>query len=103
MLNILLGVSTGGLIGMVSKARRKHEKHPDRPVVYKPYKIHISGSLVVSAVTLLITLVALLMFVSLNDWVFSRRLGIGLIALWCVSTGVNLVIEMMGVWSEVSR
>ncbi|PKS06677.1 hypothetical protein jhhlp_007428 [Lomentospora prolificans] len=102
MLNILLGISTGGLIGMASKARRKKEKHPDRPIVYEPYKIRISGSLVVSAATLLLTLLALLTFVSLNKWVFSRRLGIGLISLWCISTGVNLMIEILGLWTEVS-
>lgn len=102
MLNILLGISMGGLIGMTSKARRKHEKHPNRPIVYEPYKIQISGSLVVSAATLLATLLALLVFVALNQWVFSKRLGMGLITLWCVSTSINLVIELLGVWTEVS-
>lgn len=101
MLNILLGMSTGGLLGMASKERHRHHDHTDGPVTWEPYRIRISGSLVISAVTLLATLLALLVFVPRNRWVFSRRLGTGLVALWCVGTGVNLVIEATGVWGEV--
>lgn len=102
MLNILLGMGTGGLLGMASKERHRHGNHPDPPSMWEPYRIQISGSLVVSAVTLLLTLVSLLIFVPRNKWVFGRRLGTGLIVLWCLGTGVNLVIEMTGVWSDVA-
>lgn len=98
MLNILLGMGTGGIIGMASK--ESHKKHDGGYSAWEPYRISISGTLVVSTVTLLITLVSLLVFVPRNRWVFSRRLGMGLIGLWCASTGVNLVIEATGVWSE---
>ena len=102
MLNILLGMSTGGLLGMASKERHRHHNHSDGPTTWEPYRIQISGSLVISAVTLLATLLALLVFVPRNRWVFSRRLGMGLVALWCVGTGVNLVIEATGIWGEVA-
>lgn len=69
---------------------------------YKPYKIEVSGTLLISAVTVLITLVTLLIVVPLNKWVMSRKIGWGLIAIWTVGTIVNLVVEMTGTWSEVS-
>lgn len=102
MLNILLGMSTGGLLGMASKERHRHHDHADGPTTWEPYRIQIGGTLVVSAVTLLATLLALLVFVPQNSWIFSRRLGTVLVALWCVGTGVNLVIEMTGVWGDVA-
>ncbi|MBE3042825.1 hypothetical protein IMZ48_09690 [Candidatus Bathyarchaeota archaeon] len=102
MLNILLGMSTGGLLGMASKERHRHHDHADGPAAWEPYRIQISGNLVISAMTLLATLLALLVFIPRNRWVFSRRLGMGLVALWCVGTGVNLVIEATGVWGEVA-
>lgn len=102
MLNILLGMSTGGLLGMASKERHKHHNHVDGPATWEPYRIQISGSLVISAVTLLVTLLALLVFVPRNKWVLSRRLGTGLVVLWCLGTGVNLVIEATGLWSDVA-
>ncbi|SPO00806.1 related to sodium-calcium exchangers [Cephalotrichum gorgonifer] len=102
MLNILLGLGSGGLLGMASKSHHKHEKHPSAdPITWEPYRIQIGGSLAISAATLLVTLLSLLVFVPRNKWVFSRRLGAGLIVLWCITTGVNLVIEAAGVWTEV--
>ena len=54
----------------------------------------------ISAITLLITLVGLLIIVPLNKWILSRKIGYGLIALWVVSTIVNVVVEVTGVWGE---
>jgi solute carrier family 24 (sodium/potassium/calcium exchanger), member 6 len=102
MLNILLGIGIGGLVAMATKANHKHKKHPDRPITYQPYKIQISPTLLVSAAALLITLLALLILIQKNKWVFSRKLGIGLIILWSISTACNLVIEGVGVWTEMS-
>jgi sodium/potassium/calcium exchanger 6 len=87
---------------MATKANHKHKKHPDRPITYQPYKIQISPTLLVSAAALLITLLAFLIFVPRNKWQFSRRLGIGLIILWCICTTCNLIIEGTGVWTESS-
>ncbi|KAB5536360.1 Sodium/calcium exchanger protein-domain-containing protein [Coniochaeta sp. 2T2.1] len=102
MLNILLGVGIGGAWMIIKTANEKHRKHPDRPAVYKPYKIEVGETLLVSAVTVLITLVALLVVVPWNKWVMSRKIGWGLIALWTAGTVVNLVVEMTGPWSEVA-
>jgi len=56
----------------------------------------------VSAISLLITLMALLILVPLNRWVLSRKIGYGLIALWSVSTIINVAIELTGAWTEIS-
>lgn len=101
MLNILLGVGIGGAWMTVSKANKKHTEHPQQPVRYKSYHISVGGTLVISAITVLVTLVVLLIAVPANKWVMSRRIGWSLIAIWTVSTIVNLVIELTGVWDEV--
>ncbi|KAA8576829.1 hypothetical protein EYC84_006876 [Monilinia fructicola] len=83
MLNILIGIG-----------------HPNKDIKYKPYQIEVSGTLMVSAITLLITLVGLLIVVPLNKWVMSRKIGWGLIILWSISTVINLVVEISGVWGD---
>ncbi|KAK4220171.1 Sodium/calcium exchanger protein-domain-containing protein [Rhypophila decipiens] len=102
MLNILLGVGIGGALMGVSNARKRHAKHPDKPMIYRPYKIQVGGTLLVSAITVLLTLIVLLIVVPSNKWVMSRRIGWGLIGIWCVSTAVNLGVEMSGSWGDVS-
>ncbi|KFY38736.1 hypothetical protein V494_04222 [Pseudogymnoascus sp. VKM F-4513 (FW-928)] len=100
MLNILLGIGGSGLYMTLSEANHKHEKHPGQPMKYKPYEIDISPTLLISAVSLLITLVALLILVPLNKWMMTRKIGYGLITLWVVSTIANLVVEITGVWGD---
>lgn len=102
MLNILLGIGLGGVYMMIQAANHHQRRHPDKPYRYKPYKIKIDGSLMVSTIILLVTLVVLLIVVPWNNWVLSRRIGYGLIALWTVGTMVNVIIEVLGVWTEVS-
>lgn len=85
MLNILLGIGISGLY--ITLSRTDHEA----------YEIEVSSTLIISAATLLITLVSLLVAVPLNKWTMSRRIGWTLIGLWCVSTVVNLAVEMSGV------
>ncbi|KAM0332500.1 hypothetical protein ACHAQA_002782 [Verticillium albo-atrum] len=102
MLNILLGIGCGGAWMMTQAAKRRLKRHPDKPFRYKPYKIRIDGTLMISAITLLITLLLLLVVVPMNKWILSRKIGYGLIALWATGTAVNLVVEMTGVWTEVS-
>ncbi len=102
MLNILLGVGIGGAWMAMQAANDKHAKHPDQPLRYKPYHIQVAGTLIISSVTVLVTLVFLLIAVPANKWVMSRRIGFCLIAIWSVSTVVNVIVEVTGVWSEVA-
>lgn len=102
MLNILLGVGIGGAWMTIKAANKQHEQHPDTPVYYKPYHIQVGGTLMISAITVLLTLIVLLIVVPSNNWVMSRKIGWGLIGIWTVGTVVNLVIEATGVWSAVS-
>lgn len=102
MLNILLGVGIGGAWMTMKAANRKHEHHPEMPLHYEPYHIQVGGTLMVSAATVLLTLIVLLIVVPSNNWIMSRRIGWGLIAIWTVGTILNLVMELTGTWSGVS-
>ncbi|OTB07559.1 hypothetical protein M426DRAFT_8560 [Hypoxylon sp. CI-4A] len=102
LLNILLGIGLGGAYQLISKANKKHAKHPDRPIQYKPYHIQVSGTLMISAITLLFTLLALLIVVPLNKWYMSKKIGWSLIGLWSISTVANLAIEITGLWQDIA-
>ncbi|KAH6853773.1 Sodium/calcium exchanger protein-domain-containing protein [Chaetomium sp. MPI-CAGE-AT-0009] len=102
MLNILLGVGIGGAWMGITKAKKRQRAHPGTELRYKPYRVHVGGSLMISAVTVLLTLVVLLIVVPSNDWVMSRRIGWLLIGIWTVGTVVNLVVEMMGTFADAS-
>jgi len=97
MLNILLGIGIGGAWMTTQAANRRHAKHPDQPVEYRPYHIDISGTLMISAVTVLVTLAFLLVAVPMNKWVMSREIGLSLIAIWVISTVVNIAVEVIGI------
>ncbi|KAK5003214.1 hypothetical protein LTR28_010448, partial [Elasticomyces elasticus] len=84
---------------LVRSADHRYHKHPEKGVYYKSYEIEVGGTLIVSGVTLLVTLVGLLVAVPWNNWVMSRRIGWALIALWTVSTIGNVVLEATG-WAE---
>jgi sodium/potassium/calcium exchanger 6 len=96
MLNILLGIGIGGLYMTIKDSTAKHEKHPNRPIKYKPYEIEVSGTLLISGVTLLVTLVGLLIVVPLNGWRMDRKVGWGLVALWGLGTIGNVIVEAVG-------
>jgi sodium/potassium/calcium exchanger 6 len=96
MLNILLGIGIGGLYMTITDSARKHKKHPARPIVYKPYQIEVSSTLMISGVTLLVALLGLLLVVPWNGWRMDRKVGWGLVALWGLSTIGNVVVEVMG-------
>ncbi|KAJ4297169.1 hypothetical protein N0V88_004087 [Collariella sp. IMI 366227] len=102
MLNILLGVGVGGAWMSIKSADKRHHKHPDSPLHYKPYRVHVGRTLMISAVTVLLTLVILLIVVPSNNWIMSRKIGWGLIGIWTVGTIVNLVVEMTGALADVS-
>ncbi len=102
MLNILLGIGLSGLYMTITDGEHKHRRHPGRPMKYSPYQIEVSSTLVISGATLLVTLVGLLIAVPLNGWKMDRRIGWGLVALWCVSTIGNLVVEVKGWGRDIS-
>ena len=96
MLNILLGIGLSGSYILLRGARHRVEKHPDKDFKFKSYHIEVSNTLIVSGVTLLVTLVGLGVAVPWNGWVMGRKLGWCLIALWCLSTVGNVVVEVTG-------
>ena len=96
MLNILLGIGLSGMYMTIRHGVHKHEKHPNKPIHYSPYNLDISTTLVISGVTLLVTLVGLLIVVPLNGWRMDRKIGVGLIAVWTLSTIGNVIVEVLG-------
>ena len=89
MMNILLGIGLGGLFMTINA-------DPDMAVAAGAYEITISKVLVISVVTLVIILVGLLIVVPLNEWRMDRKIGWGLVTLWCVMTLGNVLTE--AVW-----
>lgn len=83
-------------------AKHHHKKHPDQPMHYKSYHIDVSGTLFISAITVLVTLVALLILVPANKWMMTRKIGLTLITMWSVSTVINVVVEVTGIWKAVA-
>ncbi|TVY83334.1 putative cation exchanger [Lachnellula suecica] len=102
MLNILVGIGVSGAAITLRESSKHHAKHPDKAIKYKPYHIEVSRTLMISAITLLVTLVGLLIAVPLNKWVMSRRIGWGLIVLWSISTIINLGVEIGGSWGSTA-
>lgn len=102
MLNILLGIGVGGVLMMVQDANHHHRKHPGDRYAYKPYRIQIGGTLMISSITLLVILVSLLISVPLNKWILSRKIGWVLIAMWSASTIINVVVELTGALGDIS-
>jgi len=99
LLNILLGIGLSGIFVIVQGAEKRVHGHPERPIRFRPYRVEVSTSLIVSAVALLVTLVGLLVAVPLNGWRMDRRIGVGLVVLWAVATAGNVVVEVLG-WGE---
>ncbi|KAI1341559.1 hypothetical protein F5Y15DRAFT_360230 [Xylariaceae sp. FL0016] len=102
LLNILLGIGLGGAFQTIQAANKHRAKHPDQPIHYKAYHIQVNGTLIISAITLMLTLLALLIIVPMNKWVMNRKIGFGLIALWTATTVANVVIEATGTWKAVA-
>ncbi|KAL4911614.1 hypothetical protein BDW74DRAFT_10810 [Aspergillus multicolor] len=88
MLNILLGIGLGGLYMTL------HSKKARTSADDITYDITVSKVLVISGATLLTTLVGLLIVIPWNNWRMDRKIGCGLIVLWCVSTLSNVVAEL---------
>ena len=96
MLNILLGIGISGCYMTIRNGVNHHHQHPDKPLKYKPYEVEVGTSLIISGVTLLVTLVGLLIAVPMNGWRMDRKIGWGLIGLWCLSTLGNVIVEVLG-------
>ena len=101
MLNILLGIGISGLYMTIQSGERRHEKHPGKPMKYKPYQIEVGGTLLISGITLMFTLVGLLIVVPLRGWWMDRKVGLGLVILWVVSTIGNVIVEIVGWGTEI--
>lgn len=97
MLNILLGIGLSGSWILIRGAEHRHRKHPEKHIKFRTYDIQVGQTLIVSGVTLLITLIGLLIAVPMSKWMLTRRIGWTLIGVWCVSTTVNVVLEVLGV------
>ncbi|KAF7596173.1 hypothetical protein BBP40_003072 [Aspergillus hancockii] len=89
MLNILLGIGLGGLYMTLHTKTETVATHGD------PYEITISKVLIISGATLLATLVGLLIVVPMNKWRMDRKIGWGLVILWCISTLTNVIAEVL--------
>lgn len=99
-LEIVLGIGIGGVIMMVQDANLKHRQHPELPLQYGPYPIKVGVTLIISSITLLVILVGLLIAVPMNKWILGRKIGWTLIAAWTLSTALNVVVEVTGVWQR---
>ncbi|KAJ5782805.1 hypothetical protein N7457_004579 [Penicillium paradoxum] len=96
MLNILLGIGLGGLYMTLNGGNNRHDEAVQGVgTLQVPYEIVISKVLVISGVTLLIILVGLLIIVPMNNWRMDRKIGWGLIVVWCVSTLGNVIAEVV--------
>lgn len=102
MLNILLGIGLGGTYMTIKAAKLEHKEHPGEPIHYGSYHIDVTGTLFISAVTVLVTLLVLLIIVPSNNWMMTRKIGLSLIALWTVGTIANVIVEITGVWDAVA-
>lgn len=96
MLNILLGVGLSGTYLTVRSGEHRAHKHHSKHVKFRPYELEISTTLMISGITLLVTLLGLLIVVPLNGWRMDRKVGIGLVTLWTLSTLGNVLVEILG-------
>ena len=67
MLNILLGIGLGGTYMTMQSAKDKHQAYPDKPLQYGSYHLELPGTLFISAITVLATLLLLLILVPSNN------------------------------------
>ena len=80
MLNILLGIGVSGSYIIYQSGQS--------------YPIHFSDTLMVSAIGLLILLVATLVFVPWHDYQLTKRWGIFLIASYLIIMASNIFVEL---------
>lgn len=102
MLNILLGIGLSGTYSILRGADHRKHKHPEKGYKLKTFHLDVGQTLIVSGVALLVTLVGLLIFVPLNKWMMTRKIGVALIVVWFVATVGNVVLEVTG-FADISR
>ncbi|KAM5471173.1 hypothetical protein MauCBS54593_003512 [Microsporum audouinii] len=96
MLNILIGIGVGGLYMTLQSEQNMYSTSSSNAwATLQPYPISVSKTLIISAATLLITLIGLLIVVPLNKWRMDRNVGFGLVTIWCMSTVINVVLELV--------
>ncbi|ODV72647.1 uncharacterized protein CYBJADRAFT_168553 [Cyberlindnera jadinii NRRL Y-1542] len=81
LLNILLGIGGSALYVI--------------PTSGENIPVHLSGTLVITGVTLMINLVLMLVIVPINGWQMSRPIGLAMVGLWCIATTISCVIELL--------
>lgn len=59
------------------------------------YHVHISPTLLVSTVSLLLTLSSMLIVVPLSKWHMTRAFGICLIVFFGLSTATSIIVEIL--------
>ncbi|CAI7640511.1 unnamed protein product [Penicillium viridicatum] len=100
MLNILLGIGLGGLYMTMNAGEGRGRDEILRSASVSPSRISygieiaISKVLVISGATLLVVLVGLLIVVPLNNWRMDRKIGWGLVVMWCACTLGNVLAEL---------
>ena len=82
MLNILLGIGVSGSYVIHTTA--------------KPYRLHFSNTLLVSAIGLLSLLITTMIFVPMNNYFLPRKWGVFLICFYVVIMTINVVVEVLG-------
>ncbi|KAG5359984.1 putative cation exchanger C3A12.06c [Yarrowia sp. C11] len=82
LLNVLVGIGVSGLIVTSS---------PGHAVKNGSYHIEISGTLIISAATLFLTLVITMVMVPLARWHMTKTIGVTIITIWTLSTIVNVL------------
>ncbi|KAF3914672.1 hypothetical protein AA313_de0204781 [Arthrobotrys entomopaga] len=85
MLNILLGIGVSGVYMTVRPSAAENY-----------YQIEVSSTLMISAITLMGTLLFLLVAVPMSNWRMTRGVGWSLVGIWSVSTVVNVIVEVSG-------
>ncbi|KAF1355219.1 Sodium/calcium exchanger protein-domain-containing protein [Delphinella strobiligena] len=104
MLNILLGIGLSGSWILIRGAEHRHQKHPGEDFKFRSYDIEVGTTLMISGITLVFTLLVLAVAVPCNQWMMSKKLGWGLIALWTISTlGNVLVVEIFGLGQSLGE
>lgn len=93
LMTCLLGAGGSSLVLMFDQ--RPGITQPGSSVWFRHMDIKFDRTLMVSGIGLLVTLTGMLVVVPARKWHMDRVVGGGLIAVWAVTTVVNLLYELM--------
>jgi sodium/potassium/calcium exchanger 6 len=85
MFNLLFGIGLGGVWNQLVYGGSS-----------LPINVEITSTLVISAITLLLTIVVFFLWIPANGFWLSRSFGVSLVTLWLTSTIVNVGMESYG-------